>query len=79
MSRGNLYNPNESSTWIDGGTYEINQNGVGLEANLGYKQKAQFGLERMGIGFTGETLDNQTVASIATAEPFYLYGTPFPN
>lgn len=73
VSRGNLFNPNESSTWIDMGTYGINQDGVGLEANLGYSQRAQFGLERLGIGLTSPGLDNQTVAGIATAEPFYLY------
>lgn len=55
------------------GTYGINQNGVGLEANLGYNQRAQFGLELMGIGLIGPSLSNQTVAGIATPEPFYLY------
>lgn len=77
VSRGNLYNINKSSSWQDAGTYEINQNGVGLEANLGYKQRAQFGLEHLGIGLTGPSLENQTVAGIATAEPFYLYVTSF--
>lgn len=73
VSRGNLFNPNKSSSWIDLGQYGINQNGVGLEANLGYSQNAQFGLEHMGIGLTGPGLENQTVAGIATAKPFYLY------
>lgn len=54
------------------GSYGINQNGVGLEANLGYKQNAQFGLEHLGIGLTGPALDNQSIAGIATAKPFYL-------
>ncbi|KAJ9136613.1 Acid protease [Pleurostoma richardsiae] len=72
VSRGNLFNLNQSSSWHDIGTYEINQNGVGLEANLGYTQRAQFGLEHLAIGLTGPSLDNQTIAGIATPEPFYL-------
>lgn len=75
VSRGNLFNLNKSSSWRDVGTYEINQNGVGLEANLGYSQRAQFGLEHMAIGLTGPSLGNQTIAGIATPEPFYLYVT----
>jgi len=75
VSRGNLFNLNQSSSWHDIGTYEINQNGVGLEANLGYTQRAQFGLEHLAIGLTGPSLDNQTIAGIATPEPFYLYVT----
>lgn len=75
VSRGNLFNLNESSSWHDVGTYGINQNGVGLEANLGYDQRAQFGLDHMAIGLTGPSLDNQTIAGIGTPEPFYLYVT----
>ncbi|KAK4239380.1 acid protease [Achaetomium macrosporum] len=72
VSRGNLFNHNQSSTWHDVGVYGINQNGVGLEANLGYEQRAQFGLEHLGIGLTGPNFTNQTIAGIATPEPFYL-------
>lgn len=72
VSRGNLFNLNDSSSWVDMGTYGINQNGVGLEANLGYSQKGDFGLDSLGIGLTGPVLDNQTIAGIATASPFYL-------
>ncbi|KAK4216425.1 aspartic peptidase domain-containing protein [Rhypophila decipiens] len=72
VSRGNLFNPNKSSTWIDLGEFGINQDGVGLEANLGYSLPAQWGLEQMGIGLTGPALENQTVAAFATADPFYL-------
>jgi hypothetical protein len=73
VSRGNLFNPNQSSSWRDTGTYDINQNGVGLEANLGYSQRSQFGLDHLAIGLTGPALEEQTVAGIATPEPFYLY------
>jgi hypothetical protein len=73
MSRGGLYNHNQSSTWHDLGLFGINQDGVGLEANLGYEQRAQWGLEHVGIGLQGPGFDNQTVAGIATPEPFYLW------
>ncbi|KAI3321647.1 acid protease [Xylariaceae sp. AK1471] len=72
VSRGNLFNTNESSTWHELGDFGINQNGVGLEANLGYSQNASFGLETLGLGLTGPSLENQTVAGIASAEPLYL-------
>lgn len=75
VSRGNLFNLNKSSSWEEMGTYGINQDGVGLEANLGYNQRAEFGLEHMAIGLTGPSLENQTIAGIATPEPFYLYVT----
>lgn len=76
-SRGGLFNPNTSSTWQDQGLFGINQDGVGFEANLGYSQPADYGLEALGLGFVaggaaGSTLKNQTVAGIATASPFYL-------
>jgi len=72
VSRGKLFNPNESSSWHEVGVYGINENGVGLEANLGYSQKAEFALETLGLGLTGPSLKNQTVAGIITADPFYL-------
>jgi hypothetical protein len=73
VSRGNLFDPNESSSWNDIGVYGINENGVGLEANLGYYERVEFGLDTLGIGLTGPTLDNQTIGGIVSAEPFYLY------
>jgi hypothetical protein len=77
-SRGGLFNSNQSSTWINLGDFGINQNGIGFEANLGYSVNADYGLETLGLGFSGgasgPTLQNQTVAAIAAAEsPFYLY------
>ncbi|KAI0967902.1 aspartic peptidase domain-containing protein [Xylaria arbuscula] len=72
VSRGNLFNPNQSSSWHDLGLFGINENGVGLEANLGYSSRSEFATEKLGIGLTGPSLNNQTVAGIATAEPFYL-------
>jgi hypothetical protein len=76
-SRGGLFNLNASSTWEDQGLFGINQDGIGFEANLGYSQHAEYGLETLGLGFvaggaSGPTMNNQTVAGIATASPFYL-------
>ena len=76
VSRGNLFNHNQSSTWHDIGLYGINQNGVGLEANLGYQARVQFGLDQLAIGLTGPGVDNQTIGGIAEPEPFYLYAFP---
>ncbi|KAI0453356.1 aspartic peptidase domain-containing protein, partial [Xylaria acuta] len=72
VSRGKLFNPNESSSWHELGLFGINEDGVGLEANLGYSQRSTFATEHLGLGLTGPSLDNQIVAGIATAEPFYL-------
>ncbi|KAK0644109.1 aspartic peptidase domain-containing protein [Cercophora newfieldiana] len=72
VSRGNLFNANDSSTWVDVGLYGINSDGVGLEANLGYDARVQFGLEHLGIGLNGPGFDNQTVGGIAAPQPFYL-------
>lgn len=73
VSRGKLFNLNDSSSWRDVGTYGINQDGVGLGASLGYNQTVQFGLDHMALGLTGPGLDNQTVGGFATTSPFYLY------
>lgn len=71
-SRGNLFKVNQSSSWYPLGLYGINNDGVGLEANLGYSVRAQFGLDTLGPGLTGLRLENQTIAGIASPEPFYL-------
>lgn len=44
-SRGTLFNANQSTSWYDLGLFSINQDGVGLEPNLGYYQRAEFALE----------------------------------
>ncbi|KAJ2987351.1 hypothetical protein NUW58_g4555 [Xylaria curta] len=72
VSRGKLFNPNESSSWRGLGIFGINEDGVGLEANLGYSQRAEFATEKLGLGLLGPSLENQAVAGIATAEPLYL-------
>ncbi|KAI1330752.1 aspartic peptidase domain-containing protein [Xylariaceae sp. FL0255] len=72
VSRGNLFNPNDSTSWQEIGDYGINEDGVGLEANLGYSVNASVGLDKLAIGLTGPSLNNQIVAGIASAEPFYM-------
>ncbi|KAL2207028.1 acid protease, partial [Sarocladium strictum] len=71
-SRGSLFNINDSKTWDDIGTYEINDDGLGFQGNLGYSLRAQWGLDKLGVGLNGPELENQTVAGIATADPLYL-------
>lgn len=79
-ARGGLFSKNGSSTWQDQGLYGINWNGIGLEANLGYDQHADYGLETLGLGYSagaeGPTLLNQTVAGIGTVSPFYMSVLP---
>ncbi|TVY17027.1 hypothetical protein LARI1_G006003 [Lachnellula arida] len=75
--RGGLFNPNTSTTWQDQGLFGINSDGVGLEAALGYTQYADYGLEDVGLGFSGggintPTLKNQTVSGIASVSPIYF-------
>ncbi|KAK4179594.1 aspartic peptidase domain-containing protein [Triangularia setosa] len=72
VSRGNLFDINESSSWEDVGRYGINQNGVGLGAHLGYDVAVQFGLEKLGIGLNGPDFEDQAVGAMAAAAPFYL-------
>lgn len=82
-ARGGLFNNATSSTWRDQGDYGINGYipgvsgfGVGLEANLGYIQYADYGLETLALGFNPgadePTLENQTVAGIASVSPIYV-------
>ncbi|KAI0553194.1 aspartic peptidase domain-containing protein [Xylaria curta] len=66
-SRGKLFNPDTSTSWNELGLF-----GLGFEENLGYSQRAQYGLESLGLGLTGPRLENQTVGVIATTQPFYL-------
>ncbi|KAG9254354.1 aspartic peptidase domain-containing protein [Emericellopsis atlantica] len=76
VSRGDMFSPDDSSTWDPLGIFQINGDGVGLEANLGYVQRAQFGLDNVSIGLVDGGgslgLSNQTIGGIATASPFYL-------
>ncbi|KAL1894888.1 hypothetical protein Sste5346_005575 [Sporothrix stenoceras] len=64
-----------SSTWLDEGAFAINDGQVGLEANLGYKQTAEFGLETLGIGLLSGSLGglaptNQTPVNQTTLDNY---------
>ncbi|KXJ88052.1 aspartic peptidase domain-containing protein, partial [Microdochium bolleyi] len=72
VSRGGLFNYSDSSTWSYIGLHGINGNGVGLEANLGYTLRAQFGKDKLGLGLNGPSLSDQIVAGFATPSPFYF-------
>jgi hypothetical protein len=75
-ARGALFNNSQSNTWEDIGTFGINGDGIGFQANLGYSQHADFGLDTVGLGYVegtnGPTLENQTIGAIATTSPFYM-------
>ncbi|KAM3073700.1 hypothetical protein ACMFMG_004417 [Clarireedia jacksonii] len=75
-ARGALFNNTQSTTWEDIGTYGINGDEIGFQANLGYSQHADFGLDTIGLGYVegtnGPTLKNQTIGAIATTSPFYM-------
>lgn len=76
-SRGGLFNNSLSNTWEDRGMFGINGDGIGFQADLGYSQIADYGLDAIGLGYVsgrnGSTLDNQAIGAIATASPFYTY------
>lgn len=76
VSRGKLFNLNDSSTWQDLGLFGLNENGIGLGGNLGYEARVQYGLDNLGIGLNGPSLENQTIGGIATPEPLYLSVSP---
>jgi hypothetical protein len=73
-SRGGTFDLTASKTWDDQGFYGINGNGVGWEANLGYSQDTDYGLETLALGFdsSGLTLEGQTVGGFGTTSPFYM-------
>ncbi|KAH8885282.1 acid protease [Thozetella sp. PMI_491] len=76
VSRGMMFNASASKTWQDQGNYSINHDGSGLEANLGYSQIMDFGLDTLGLGLVaganGPTLQNQTLSGVVYPSPFYL-------
>jgi hypothetical protein len=76
LARGQLYNSSLSSSWIYEGFFGLNENGIGFEANLGYSDNVDYGLDTVGLGFTNgpdlPTLTNQTVGVVAEIDPFYV-------
>lgn len=69
--RGDIFQSNKSSTWEEKGIYQLGQ-----ELNLGYdvNNNGDYGFDTLGLGYQGAggpTVENQTIAGIATKE-FYL-------
>lgn len=79
ISRGKLFNLNDSSSWQDLGLFALNENGIGLGGNLGYEARVQYGLDNLGIGLNGPRLENQTIGGFATPEPLYLLVASSPS
>lgn len=73
--RGGVFNQSLSQSWVQQGTFSINNAPYGFEANLGYGMNAIYGLDTVGLGYVadinGPTLKNQTVAAYGMAKPFY--------
>lgn len=73
-SRGGVFRPDQSHTWVQN---NISTNGTfsfGLESNLGYFSNAQYGYDTVTLGWQGSggpSLQHQVVAGIATKD-FYL-------
>ena len=73
-SRGGVFSPDQSDTWLQN---DISPNGTfstGLESNLGYFSNVKYGFDTVTLGWRGSggpSLQNQVVAGIATKD-FYL-------
>jgi hypothetical protein len=77
--RGRVYNYSESTSWIPNLANTSTQiYNLGLESSLNYTGKGRFGFDNITLGYIGSggpSLQNQTVASIATKEFFLgLFG-----
>lgn len=77
--RGKEFLSNESSTWKEEGIYSLE-----LESNLNIADTADFGFDRVALGWQGSgepILDHQVVAQIATTDFWLgLFGlTPRPT
>lgn len=81
--RGDVFNPNISSTWVEEGLYELP---LYAEVAFGYSGNGRFGFDNLTLSYAGgggATITNSVVAGIATKD-FYVgtlgltpYGTNF--
>lgn len=74
ISRGGIFHPNESTTWVANNVTSKGFLTLGLELNLGYIGNGEYGYDTVALGWQGSggpSLDQQIVAGIATKE-FYL-------
>lgn len=73
-SRGGIFHPNESTTWMANNVTSKGLFSLGLELNLGYTGNGEYGYDTVALGWQGSggpSLDQQIVAGVATKE-FYL-------
>ena len=64
--RGEIFSPNESTTWKSEGIYNLY-----IEGNLNYTGNGEYGLDTLGLGLTstqGPSVDGQVIAGIVTTE-----------
>ena len=65
QSRGQLFDPSRSGTWVDKGNYDL-----GVDVNLGADAPATYGFDTVALGFSnatgGPTLPGQVVAALET-------------
>ena len=75
VSRGTLFNANQSTSWYDLGLFSISQDGVSLEASLGYYQNAEFALETLDCWYDWSITNNPKSLELLLElqpEPVYL-------
>lgn len=73
-SRGGVFRPDQSDTWVQNNLSTSGTFSFGLESNLGYFSNAQYGYDTVTLGWQGSggpSLQQQVVAGIATKD-FYL-------
>lgn len=71
-NRGRTYKRNESSTWKEYGSYELN---TFLEERVGLDGNGLYGYDTLSLGWTGDglpSLEGQLVAAMSTDSSFYL-------
>lgn len=73
-SRGRIFQPDQSDTWVKNDLTTDGTFSFGLESNLGYFSNALYGYDTVTLGWQGSggpSLQHQVVAGLATKE-FYL-------
>lgn len=74
ISRGGVFHPNESATWVANNGTSKGLFSLGLELSLGYTGNGEYGHDTVALGWQGSggpSLNQQHVAGVATKE-FYL-------
>lgn len=75
-ARGGTFQSNLSTTWDGLGWFHLNDNeGHGFEANLGFNFLANYGLDKLGLGFEdadAPVLEDQTIGGFQVARKAYM-------